>query len=97
MSREAYSSHLNDHRKETFPTSLSSTTIDGLNSSRVFNRLTGFGELPEISNDPDIGSVKVWYKNNHIALIEQGMNGLTTDVDLIRCALNPSLTVMYNS
>lgn len=57
-SREAYSSHLNDHRKETFPTSLSSTMIDGLKSSRVFCRLTGFEAVPVIKMDPDIGSRK---------------------------------------
>ena len=56
MRKVAYSSHLNDHRKETFPTSLSSTTIDGLKSWRVFCRLTGLGELPVINKDPDTGS-----------------------------------------
>lgn len=69
---ETHSSHLNDHRKETFPTSLSSTAIDGLKSSRVFNRVTGLGEVPDISNDPDIGSVKVQDKNNRTALVEHG-------------------------
>jgi hypothetical protein len=56
VSREAHPSHLNDQRKETFPTSLSSTMIDGLKSWRVLCRLIGLGAAPEISKDPDIGS-----------------------------------------
>ena len=46
--------------------------VDGLKSSRVFCRLTGFGEVPEINNDSDIGSVKVEDKNNPTALTERG-------------------------
>lgn len=67
MTEDTYSSHLNDHLKETFPTSLSSTTIDGLKSSRVFCRLTGLGELPVINSDPDIGSKSGEGKNNSTA------------------------------
>jgi len=63
VSRKTYSSHLNDQRKETFPMSLSSTMIDGLKSSRVFCRLTGFGAVTEIKMDPDIGSGIVKGKN----------------------------------
>ena len=94
---DAYSSHLNDHRKETFPTSLSSTMIDGLKSSRVFCRFTGLGAVPVINNDPDSGSVKARDKNNPAALMGHGLKGLTVDVDLIRCALNPMLAVVHGS
>ena len=65
-SRETYSSHLNDQRNETFPTSLSSTMIEGLKSSRVFCRLTAFGAVTEIKMDPDIGSGKAKGENNPI-------------------------------
>jgi len=69
---EAHSSHLNDHRKETFPMSLSSTMIDGLKSSRVFCRLMGFGAVPDTNSDPDIGSRKVKSKNDPAVLEEYG-------------------------
>lgn len=65
---KTYSPHLNDHRKETFPTSLSSTMVEGLKSSRSFVRLVGLGELPLINNDPDIGSGRGEGKNNSKAL-----------------------------
>ena len=68
----AYSSHLNDHRKETFPISLSSTVIDGLKSSRVFCRLTGLGAVPEIKMDPDIGSGRAKGKSNPTPLTKRG-------------------------
>lgn len=95
--REAYSSHLNDHRKETFPTSLSSTMIDGLKSSRVLSRLTGFGEAHLINNDPEIGSVKVEGQQSPYSVGETWMGGLTVDVDLVCCALNQMLAVMHDS
>ena len=92
--RGTYSSHLNDHRKETFPTSLSSTVIDGLKSSKVFCRLTGVGAVPEIRTDPDIGSRGA--KGEHTADRTWG-GGPTVDVDLIRSTLDPMLAIMYDS
>jgi len=77
--------------------SLISTMIDGLKSSRVFCRLIGFGEVTEINSDPDIGSGKVKGKNSPTVLVEYGWGGLTVDVDLICCALNPMLAVMHDS
>ena len=94
---KAYSSHLKDHRKETFPTSLSSTMMDGLKSSRVFCRLAGLGEVPVTSNDPDIGSKTGESKNQPAALRNHVQAVLTIHVDLIRRALSSLLAVMDDS
>ena len=94
--RGTHSSHLNDHRKETFPTSLSSTTIDGLKSSRVLCRLAGFGEEPLINSDPDIGSEKDEGKNYGQRYCVPCAT-FTGHADFVRRALNPELAIMHDS